>query len=94
MNKKELIKRMIGPAGIQIIRKMKMLRGIMRAYKAGAVGRCEIRDSHVRLKSRLSIEGKHVFFGYYDLQQMNERRHVCWFIHAIGMQTLAKTSLK
>ena len=72
MNKKELIKRMIGPAGIQVIRKMKMLRGIMRAYKAGTVGRYEIRDSHVRLKSRLSIEGKHVFFGYYDLQQMNE----------------------
>ena len=82
MNKKELIKRMIGPAGIQVIRKMKMFRGIMRAYKAGTVGRCEIKDSHVKLKSKLSIEGKHVFFGYYDLQQMNESQtrllvHIC-----------------
>lgn len=82
MSKKEVIKNIIGPTGIEAIRKMKMTCGIVRAYKAGTIGCCEVKSFRVRLKEKLSIKDKNVFFGYYDLQQINEKQtrmlvHIC-----------------
>ena len=48
MNKKELIKKIIGPVGIEAVRKIKMMRGIFRAYKAGTIGHCEIKDPQIK----------------------------------------------
>ena len=62
MNKKELIKKIIGPVGIGVVRKIKMIRGIFRAYKAGTIGHCEIKDPHIKLVSVLSIKDRNVFF--------------------------------
>lgn len=82
MNKKELIKKIIGPVGIEAVRKIKMMRGIFRAYKAGTIGHCEIKDPQIKLASVLSVKDKNVFFGYYDLQQLNKMQtrmlvHIC-----------------
>ena len=55
MNKKELIKKIIGPVGIEAVRKIKMMRGIFRAYKAGTIGHCEIKDPQIKLVPVLTL---------------------------------------
>lgn len=82
MNKKETVKRLVGPIGIQVVKKAKMILGIIRAYKSRTIGLCEIKSEKIKLQQKLSLKNKNVFFGYYDLQQMNEKQdrllvHIC-----------------
>lgn len=81
MSVKEIIKKAIGQKGIEKVRGMKMLVRVVKAKHIGTERVCKIyRPAH--LQKEFSIEGKNVFFGYYDLQQIDStgRRlllHIC-----------------
>ncbi len=82
MDKKETVKQLIGPVGIETVRKVKMFRNVILASVSGNVGRLNVTSPKIALKDVLSIKGKNVFFGYYDLQQMDTEEtrllvHIC-----------------
>ena len=66
---KELIKSIVGPWGIKAIKQAKMLIKIIEVTRKGTWGKCEMQNG-IRMAQHLEVEGKNVFFGYYDLQQL------------------------
>ena len=78
---KELIKTIVGPWGIKTIKLVKMLLKMMEVTRKGTWGKCEMQNG-IRMAQHLEVEGKNVFFGYYDLQQLNDKQdkmlvHIC-----------------
>lgn len=71
MSMKATIKKMIGPKNLQ---RVKGVKGAMKHFKNNLPGR----SAHFVQRSEaweaptvFSLPGKHVFFGYYDIQQLN-----------------------
>lgn len=59
-----------------------MILEMIRSKKVGTTGLYETCDNRIKLLQELSLEGRNVFFGYYDLQQMNDKQdrllvHIC-----------------
>ncbi|MCD8290907.1 MAG: hypothetical protein LUC91_05335 [Prevotella sp.] len=82
IDKKETIKRLIGPIGVEAVRKVKMVKNLISTRLSGTYGRCDVTSPKIMLKDTLSIRGKNIFFGYYDLQQMDTAQnrllvHIC-----------------
>lgn len=65
---KEVIKRIIGSNGLDVIRRMKMYIKCLDAFRIGNSERIDIHDG-IELIDCISLKKKHVYFGYYDIQQ-------------------------
>lgn len=68
---KEVIKRIIGSNGLDVIRRMKMYIKCLDAFRIGNSERIDIHDG-IELIDCISLKKKHVYFGYYDIQQFNK----------------------
>lgn len=67
MNKKAVLKKIVGPKGTETLRYLLQNAKYVKSVAAGCTGKIETAFPYQVFQD----EGHHLFFGYYDLQQMN-----------------------
>ena len=71
MSVKAGIKRILGPKGIEALRRARVQYKYLRCKHNGWAGMMKMHGQAWDAPAVYSQPGKHVFFGYYDLQQLN-----------------------
>ena len=71
MNVKNLIKRILGPKGTESLRRTKAHYQYVRCKRNGWTNVIQMHGQTWNTPIVFNQPGKHVFFGYYDLQQLN-----------------------
>lgn len=74
MSVKNQVKRILGPKGTETIRRAKAQCAYFRCKHTGWANRMEMHSQGWCSPTVYSQPEKHVFFGYYDLQQLNEAK--------------------
>lgn len=72
MNKKRFLKKMVGPKVWDRIRTFKRDLIVLKDALKGNFSCLKLYSAGFKLEKILTLEGKHVFFGYYDLQQLDD----------------------
>lgn len=71
---KKRIKKLLGPANLRRIKHIKANIKHIRGVLPGQGPKFHLYDTHWSEPTVFSLPGKHVFFGYYDIQQLNTRQ--------------------
>lgn len=72
MNKKEKIKKLLGYQNIVRLKKMNAVFKYGKVAIKGNKGRLNYNEKYVKQLYRIEQQGKNVFFGYYDLKQLDD----------------------